>query len=432
MKAADPEVMISHRSRQPMRTGSTRPPAAWWIAALVVFSYTSALAPSVAEWSSDQPIAVPGMSLAPWITSALAILALFTKRQPASVSAAGMTAVLTLVAIASVSMLWTLNIVVSARELISLVATALTAYVLATRLTTRQFLTATSAALLVVAILSLAAGWLAPAAQNPTAEGLRGVLQAKNMLGRFTATGLLVELCLLLSGWRTPFRAIWRAAVFGGTLALSLSASSLIVAATMGALSVLVWWGYRSQRSAAALIGVLVWIPVASLILVSGTATDWLLSTTGRDATLSNRTLVWEASLQELGRTAVFGFGWESFWQTPGAGRERVWANAGGAIAHAHNGFIDVALGIGVLGLISAGAIAVVSLVNARRRSRLERSHASAIWLLPCLPIAFSITESNFVHGFNVFTLMLFVSAIVGPIRCTTTSGRRTRKKAGT
>jgi O-antigen ligase len=69
------------------------------------------------------------------------------------------------------------------------------------------------------------------------------------------------------------------------------------------------------------------------------------------DATFTGRTEVWEFVLQHVRERPITGFGFATFWGTPevvyGMGGYQVWANAAG---HAHNGYLDLALTVGIPG----------------------------------------------------------------------------------
>jgi len=76
----------------------------------------------------------------------------------------------------------------------------------------------------------------------------------------------------------------------------------------------------------------------------------------GRDATLTDRTLVWEDVLA-VKNNPIVGTGFESFWL--GAREEALWAKYWWRPNQAHNGLIETYINLGVLGvLLLVGAIA--------------------------------------------------------------------------
>ncbi len=71
------------------------------------------------------------------------------------------------------------------------------------------------------------------------------------------------------------------------------------------------------------------------------------------DATFTGRTDVWQFVLDHIKERPILGYGFWTFWGSPevvyGMGGYAVWANTAG---HAHNGFLDIALTIGIPGAI--------------------------------------------------------------------------------
>jgi O-antigen ligase len=71
------------------------------------------------------------------------------------------------------------------------------------------------------------------------------------------------------------------------------------------------------------------------------------------DATFTGRTEIWELALQYIARRPLTGYGFSAFWGTPqvvyGAGENASWVNAA---SDAHNAYVNLALGIGIPGLV--------------------------------------------------------------------------------
>jgi O-antigen ligase len=71
------------------------------------------------------------------------------------------------------------------------------------------------------------------------------------------------------------------------------------------------------------------------------------------DPTFTGRADVWQFVSERLTQRPITGFGFASFWGTPevvyGMGRNEIWANNAG---HAHNGYLDLALTVGIPGAV--------------------------------------------------------------------------------
>jgi len=153
----------------------------------------------------------------------------------------------------------------------------------------------------------------------------------------------------------------------------------------------------------------------ATLLFGGGTG---VVQALGRKSTLSGRTDIWAAVLPAV-PNAIIGAGFESFWISPAA--LTVWntlANAGWwkpevLINEAHDGYIEVYLNLGWLGV---GLIAAILLSGYRRAVRaFERDPGLASLLLGYITVAtvYSITEAGFrmLDPIWVFLLLAIVTA---------------------
>jgi exopolysaccharide production protein ExoQ len=130
----------------------------------------------------------------------------------------------------------------------------------------------------------------------------------------------------------------------------------------------------------------------------------------GRDPTLTGRTNIWNAVLGTHTNPLV-GVGYESFWLGPRL--TRVWALAG-SVNEAHNGYLEVYLNLGLVGLALLLGFLVASYRTICRRLSSSSglgSLALAWWTI--LPF-YNVTESAF-KGQLMFVIFL-LGAIVVPL----------------
>lgn len=100
------------------------------------------------------------------------------------------------------------------------------------------------------------------------------------------------------------------------------------------------------------------------------------------DATFTGRTDIWSFAIPKAGEKPIFGHGLGAFWNTAalrfGGEDTTIWA---GNAAHAHNGYLDTALAMGLPGLALALAALIAQPARDARRA-LARGDEPAVALL--------------------------------------------------
>jgi exopolysaccharide production protein ExoQ len=181
----------------------------------------------------------------------------------------------------------------------------------------------------------------------------RGPFVQKNILARILVLGALVFLVSALD--RAKYRwLLWLGFMLcTGLLLLSGSKTGLLVLVVLILLLPL----YRAMRWSGTLV-----IPLfITVILIAGSMAtvvvgNWenLLLSLGRDPTLSGRTDLWEVALEMIGKRPWLGYGYQGFWQE-GGGATVIWEVVRYKPPHCHNGFLNLALDLGLVGLFIFG-----------------------------------------------------------------------------
>jgi exopolysaccharide production protein ExoQ len=144
----------------------------------------------------------------------------------------------------------------------------------------------------------------------------------------------------------------------------------------------------RSRWAVHVLVLAMLCVPVFVLFSTSDSGGE-ILHSLGRNPTLTGRTAIWHASLSLAGNPVV-GTGYESFWL--GSRLERFWTIDDGAylgIQEAHNGYLEVFLNIGWIGV---ALLAIVILNGYRNLVATLRSDR----YLGALGLGFFIAELNY------------------------------------
>jgi O-antigen ligase len=164
--------------------------------------------------------------------------------------------------------------------------------------------------------------------------------------------GVIVALSAIFLGFTQSKTAI-------GVLPLALLLSAIIGRSRGPALGI------------ALVVGVLIAFNLFSVGTVMFTPVRQLVESIMPDATFTGRTEIWELGLRAVAQRPFTGYGYSTFWGTEqvvyGMGETVTWANAA---TDAHNAYLNLALTIGIPGMLLAVAwVVVLPIVDFCRRS---------------------------------------------------------------
>ncbi len=156
------------------------------------------------------------------------------------------------------------------------------------------------------------------------------------------------------------------------------------------------------------LVAMLVAAPFATLFMgIGGGALEGM----GRDATLTGRTEIWKDVLSMSGNPLI-GTGFESFWL--GKRADRMWAMFYFHPTQAHNGYIEIYLELGWVGIAMMAAIILTGCRNAVEALRRDPDAGRIRLAYIVVALAYNMTEA----GFRMMTVTWFfflLSAVVVP-----------------
>lgn len=140
-----------------------------------------------------------------------------------------------------------------------------------------------------------------------------------------------------------------------------------------------------------------------------------ILAGLGKDPTLTGRTLMWGVTLTRLMNRPLLGYGRTAFW-APGSPYA---VEAGRAVTenfvppHAHNGFIDLALDVGLIGFTLFAIVFFKTYFKSLQRAY-ATVKAENFWYLAFLLFLFmnNIMESYLLYKSNLYWV-LFVTAVL-------------------
>src|SRR5205823_2227130 len=191
----------------------------------------------------------------------------------------------------------------------------------------------------------------------------RGLFHQKNMLARMAVLGI----CAFLA-WKPSFRPMryWAIVFALVVLLMTRSATGLVTFLAL----LICFQLFRLMRSHATL-----WVPVFIVLLVAAAGIAVVLlnnpelavAMMGRDVTLTGRTDLWDAVLVSISKRPVLGYGFDGFWLGMRGESATVIQSVRWSVVQAHNGFLELWLNIGALGLALFSMAYIISLRSAFR-----------------------------------------------------------------
>jgi O-antigen ligase len=198
------------------------------------------------------------------------------------------------------------------------------------------------------------------------------------------------------------------------TLALTRSATSSVLTVIVGTFGVRLWFRSPEMRLMhnAALAAVLLTV-VFSLLFWP----DEILLTLGRDPTLTGRIPLWEELFGSIAAQPFLGFGYSGFWNADSRRVQYLWQVITWNAPNAHNGYIDLILQLGIVGLLLYLYVFWSILKQAVEHLRQETlPEASWILLFMTCFLLLNLDEGPlpYIDEFMLFTVasLLVVSAV--------------------
>lgn len=395
--------------------------------AVALFLSTDALAPMLFGAAGVSTDVVEGnpVAQAMWLAVyAVAAFLVFLRWKWIVYAATRDKLLLLLVGVSLASVLWSVAPEVTLRREIALLGTTLVAAYAAVRFGFAETLRLLGWALGIAAVLSLATSVALPSygiSDDPRGAFWQGVFAGgKNVLGRVMALGAVVFLLLALSSRRHRL-VLW--AFFGLSaflLVMSNSVTSMAVAATVILLLPL-YGALRWPRPLAASFIILAVVAAGGAVMYLLANSELVLAVSGRDLTFTYRADLWEALLASAGQRPWLGYGYGAFWLGWSGPSAQVWlwnANIGLEAVHAHNGYLDLWLNLGLLGVAAFALSFVAILARSLAWIRLT-STAEGLWPMAALTflLLYNFTESSILIHNNIFWILYVTVAVTTAVR---------------
>jgi len=246
--------------------------------------------------------------------------------------------------------------------------------------------------------------------------GYQGYFSAKNYLGECAAPAFLLSLHEILQrGWR---RALGAIVVVMAILLVIVSNSKTafglaLVCPLLAWLTLLV---RKATRISPAIILLTIPLSYAVLSIASNVnimeRLSWMLY---HDSTLTGRTIIWDFANYEIGRSPLFGWGYQSFWLVPGSPALTDIPGWVGMMPNAHNGYYDTMLEMGYAGLPFLFVFIIATLHAVGRVADRDPARAQLVLSLALFVILYNFFESLWMRGFEfLWVVFVIVAAEIG------------------
>ena len=153
---------------------------------------------------------------------------------------------------------------------------------------------------------------------------------------------------------------------------------------------------------------------LSSIILVIASKAETILTSMGKDLTLSGRTTIWASLIEQIKLRPWFGYGYFGFWTTEEA--KSTMTKLFGTTyvpSHSHNGYLELVTSFGLVGAI---LFMITFVVIARRAVILMRWNQTSEGLWPLLFLSFlliyNFSEPTLIEHNSIFWILYLTLAL--------------------
>lgn len=259
-----------------------------------------------------------------------------------------------LLVVCTASFAWSIDPGLTQRRSLAIVMTTGAGLYLGTRYRWQDLLRILGAAWLIVALASFFTGLLLPGfgrEQEIHPGAWSGLYFEKNQMGGHMARAALIAVFLWIMDRR--MRWLWASTAVLCAVLVLLSISKTALLGLIIGLGVLGIGALMKRGFRTGLVTLWIGAGIAGL----GAATVWLapeivFALLGRDASLTGRTDIWITLMDFIEQRPVLGYGYGSFWAIDSDPGNWVRATLQWDAPTAHNGWLEITLALGMVGLV--------------------------------------------------------------------------------
>ena len=247
-----------------------------------------------------------------------------------------------------------------------------------------------------------------------SSSGWRGIFGHKQNCAAVCMLWLITALHWKCSGiYQKIFRVMY-ILMCGVMIAMSYSRTGWALTLVALVLSAGLWIMQKMPPKEALLISLLTLPCAGALAYGVFTYSSAIATSVGKDPTLSQRTIIWAAVWDAILKHPILGYGFVSFWNGLYGASQNVVLTSGWALSQAQNGFLDVWLGVGAVGVALIAIMVVQAMRNAARSFQIKETQTYVRWSVVVIlcTLLYNIGESSL--GLLHMVWFLFLLAYIG------------------
>lgn len=248
----------------------------------------------------------------------------------------------------------------------------------------------------------------------------RGIYIQKNEFARMMVLSALIFLVSVSNSSKRHSRFLW--------LGLGVSICLILLSTSKGALLIFVmlfvllrlFKFLQNNHTIALPVSIIIFLLVGSTAIIFVENAESFARLLGRDITLTGRTGIWSVVISKIALHPWLGYGYKGFWRGMEGDSADVYYETLFMAPHAHNGFLDITVELGIIGLL---LFLAMYLKNCVRGISWLRLCSTSEGLLPIMYLMFlflyNLTENTLTDP-NYFVWALYTaittSMLVQPV----------------
>ncbi len=241
----------------------------------------------------------------------------------------------------------------------------------------------------------------------------QGVYFHKNGLGRISGLSLISIILYLKISKSSNLFSIIIAILCAVLLVMSKSSTSIIAFVFVIPSYCMLKWTYKNYNAYKSILNVTITFSLAFLVIYFfNNISESLFNGFGKDDSFTGRLPLWTMLFDYISASPIYGYGYSAFW-IPKILSKNIWLDTDWDPEQGHNGFIDITLELGIMGLI----LFLIVLIKGYNRSfKLIKNNQdeSGYWYILTLIFltVVSFTESFILKYNNIYWVMLLLCCV--------------------